>query len=144
MQHQQRKARDPSPARRRKRKCTFDMMSKEPPLAVVKMSGFHIFQHFAPTTMLTFGAQVSTLFPPRPIDEGCGDALRAWFGGGGFVHAACALRISTATSGSLTNVIDLGIFGPTTCSRKVLSNHRALEMLCRAGSLVSNIDSKCG
>ena len=48
---------------------------------------------------------------PHLIDEGCGDALRAWVGGCGFVHAACALRISAATSGSPTNVIDFVFLG---------------------------------
>ena len=61
------------------------------------------------------------------IDEGCGDALRAWFGGCGFVYAACALRISAATSGPPTNVIDFVFLGPTAFSRNVLTNHCALE-----------------
>ena len=94
---------------------------------------FSVFcQHLVPTTMLAFGAHVPTLFPPRLVDEGCGDTLRAWFGGCGFDHAECALRISAATAGSPTNIIDFGIFGPTACTRKVLTNHLALEnaLLC--------------
>ena len=71
---------------------------------------------------------MSITFPPHLIDEGCGHALRAWVGGCGFVHAACVLRISTATSGSPTNVIDFGIFEPTAFSRNVFTNHRALEI----------------
>ena len=71
-------------------------------------------------TMLTFGAHVSIIFPPHLVDDGCGDALRAWVVAGGFVHAACALRISAATSGSPTSVIDFGIFEPTAFSRNCL------------------------
>ena len=106
-----RKARDASPARRRKCPCTFaSCRSSRRPRCDSWFSIFFGTSSPQPT-MLTFGAHhVSIIFPPHLVDGGCGDALRAWVVAGGFVHAACALRISAATSGSPTNVIDIGIF----------------------------------
>ena len=131
-QHQERKARGASPARRRKCPCTLTWR-RSSRARCCEDGGFLFFVSSSSpqrTIDATFGAQVYILFPPHLIDEGCGDALRAWVGGCDFVHAACALRISAATSRSPTNVI--GIFEPTAFSRNVLTNHRALEnaLLC--------------
>ena len=103
-----RKARNASPARRRECPCTFaSCRSSRRPRCDSWFSIFFGTSSPQPT-MLTFGAHVSIIFPPHLVDEGCGHALRAWVSGCGFVHAACVLRISTATSGSPTNVIDSG------------------------------------
>ena len=116
-----------APARRSKCPCTQVHILKEPPLVVVRDERFFFSTSPPQRCLLVFGAHVSLLFPPYLIDEGCGYALRAWFGGWGVVHTACARRISAATAGSPTNVIGFGIFWPTSCSRNVLTNHRALE-----------------
>ena len=105
-----------------------DIMSFEPRLAVGDCWFSIFFRTSSPQpTMPTFGAHLPIILSPHLIDDGCGHALGAWVGYCGFVHAACALRISAATSGSPTNVIDFGIFEPTAFPSNVLTNHRALE-----------------